>query len=430
MIGQQVLTKKCPARLRVNSERTAFEVIADRAKIVQRIFERAARGQGSNVITRLLNREGVPVFGKSNGWIESYVTKILKNRAVLGEFQPHTKINGKRTPKGHVAKDYFPKIIDEELFLKVQVGRRERALVGGGRRGPKQRNLFTHIAKCRYCGSSMRFINKGEGPKGGKYLRCSASVRGMDCVSQSWRYESFEKSVFAFVREFDLLSLVEDSHQRSQVASVREQLTIQKEKLSTQELERQRVLELIIGRGDAAKEYLENHLDQLSDEIVDTESKIRVLVESEARPTTSPKIEADAEEQLLALTRLTSEADFRDRLLVSTKLRELILQIDVSVEGDKPGFEKVKQTVLDNEEDPEFRNRLIEEIRRSRFTGPRSNPYFTVFFHNGTSRVVYPEKEDPTSLHRQFDIDDDGVRLTGSSGLIDVVFPPRLSKDD
>ena len=85
-IGHRVMTKWCPAWLRVNEDRSGFEVISDRVDVVRRIFEAAANGQGSSVITRLLNKDRVHAFGKSNGWLESYVTKILKNRAVLGEF--------------------------------------------------------------------------------------------------------------------------------------------------------------------------------------------------------------------------------------------------------------------------------------------------------------------------------------------------------
>lgn len=430
MINQQVMTKTCPAWLRVNADKTGFEAIEDRVQVVERIFDAAANGQGSGVITRTLNNDQVPAFGRSNGWLESYVTKILKNRAVLGEFQPHIRIDGKRVPEGPAIDGYFPRIIDEDLFLRVQAGRRERTHAGGGRRGPKQRNLFTHIVKCGYCGSSMRFVNKGEGPKGGKYLRCSASVRGMDCISTSWRYDDFEKSVFSFVREFDLRAIVEDSHKRSEVAALREEITILREKLEHSETERNRVYELLVDFSSDAEDFLKSKFDQLSAEISATSAKIVSLEEKMVKLPSESSVTVDTEHQLSALEKLTEKADFQSRLSVSTKLRNLVKKIDIFAEGKKPKFESVKKLVEGNVENPEERQRLVDFLRDDHFHGPHSNPYFTVLFHNDASRTVVPDRTDPSTLQRQIDHDDDGVTLMDPSGGRTNIIPSRTSVDD
>ena len=118
-IGDCIMTKWCPAWLQANDDRTGFNIIPDRVKIVRKIYDSAAEGQGSSVITRLLNKEGVAAFGKSNGWLESYVTKILKNRATLGEYQPHTRIGGKRVASGPVVAKYYPilGVLDHPTFV-------------------------------------------------------------------------------------------------------------------------------------------------------------------------------------------------------------------------------------------------------------------------------------------------------------------------
>lgn len=92
----QPLTATCPAWLRLSSDRTRYEVIEDRAAVVRRIFEESASGVGNYSITRRLNMDRVSHFGRSKGWHQSYVSKILKNRAVIGEFQPHRLVDGKR----------------------------------------------------------------------------------------------------------------------------------------------------------------------------------------------------------------------------------------------------------------------------------------------------------------------------------------------
>ncbi len=88
---KQKLTKKCPAWLRLTENRLTFEVLTEKANIVKWIFDQAVSGKGSYIITKELNRTKTPHLAGARSWSLSYVTKILNNRAVLGEFQPHTK---------------------------------------------------------------------------------------------------------------------------------------------------------------------------------------------------------------------------------------------------------------------------------------------------------------------------------------------------
>ncbi|MDI7864587.1 recombinase family protein [Rhizobiaceae bacterium n13] len=81
-IGSRKLTEIAPAWLRLLPGRGAFEAIDDRVELLRRIFHEADLGRGSYQIARRLNLEGVLPFTPSNGWHESYITKILTNRAV------------------------------------------------------------------------------------------------------------------------------------------------------------------------------------------------------------------------------------------------------------------------------------------------------------------------------------------------------------
>ncbi|MBN9064138.1 MAG: recombinase family protein, partial [Rhizobiales bacterium] len=98
--GSIKLTKQAPKWLRLSSDRRSFELIPDRVEVVRRIFHESADGIGSYVICRRLNEEGIEPFGRSTGWQKSSLDKVLKNRAVLGEFQPHRMREGHRTPEG------------------------------------------------------------------------------------------------------------------------------------------------------------------------------------------------------------------------------------------------------------------------------------------------------------------------------------------
>ena len=60
---------------------------------------------------------------------------------------------------------------------------------GAGRKGTSFTNIFSGIAKCAYCGSPMKFENKGPRPKGGTFLVCDGARRGLGCEIARWRYD-------------------------------------------------------------------------------------------------------------------------------------------------------------------------------------------------------------------------------------------------
>lgn len=101
------MTARCPAWLRLTPDRRSYEVMPERAEIVRGIFEDTANGLGMFSIATRLNRAGIPAFEGKNGWYQSYVAKTLGNRAVLGEFQAHVKVDGKRIAEASRSWDTF-----------------------------------------------------------------------------------------------------------------------------------------------------------------------------------------------------------------------------------------------------------------------------------------------------------------------------------
>ncbi|MDY3556297.1 recombinase family protein [Gemmata sp. JC717] len=117
-IGTELLTKRVPGWLRVNDE-NKIEVVEEKAEVVRRVFDMAKRGHGNYTIARTLNDEKVP--GVRGGiWRDGNVSKLLRNRAVLGEFQPHETVEGEIRPVGSVIPDYYPRVVSPELFSAVQ----------------------------------------------------------------------------------------------------------------------------------------------------------------------------------------------------------------------------------------------------------------------------------------------------------------------
>jgi DNA invertase Pin-like site-specific DNA recombinase len=152
LAGTKPMTKWCPSWLRLSSDRTRYEVIEDRAKVIRHIFSEAAAGVGSYSIARRLNERRVPHFRRSRGWHFSFISKALKNPAVYGLFQPHKVVNGRRRPDGDPIQNYFPAIVEESVFNRVQLGLSERLKRGRGRKGQRVTNLFPRsMLVCAYC---------------------------------------------------------------------------------------------------------------------------------------------------------------------------------------------------------------------------------------------------------------------------------------
>lgn len=186
--GGGIITRECPRWLRVNAEGTAFEVLEDRVESVRRVFDMRINGHGVVSIVRRANLEQWPVPGKGASWHTSLVGRILKNRALLGEYQPH-KGDGteadKRIPFGDPIPNYYPVVIDETTFLKAAAVS-ERKGEFPGRRDINYRNWLQGLLKCT-CGQSFVRKNKTSSKQPG-YARyyCTARNRGASsCPSVS-----------------------------------------------------------------------------------------------------------------------------------------------------------------------------------------------------------------------------------------------------
>ena len=208
------ITAQSPAWLELAEGK--FEVVEERAGVVQRIFDMVLAGFGKTHITKTFNREGIPTFGRAKAWHTSYIQKILENEAVIGTFQPMTarRIGGKkvREPGGEPIDNYYPAIISRETYLKARDIRKSRAIPGGPK-GKKLSNLFTGLAYCSHCGSSMHFVNKGNGDR---YLVCSSARSGSgDCAYYSWRYIPVEPFIIMSLSQLDFTDLQPTIKQRS-----------------------------------------------------------------------------------------------------------------------------------------------------------------------------------------------------------------------
>lgn len=192
--SKKAISARCPSWLRKDGDR--YLQVEHACEAVRMIFDSIAT-IGRTRIVRELNKgswwKPAGRYGKEGVWSHSYVSKILNNRAVLGEYQPFTKRgNETRIPDGAPIPGFYPQIISNEQFASVQICiERNKAKNKGGRVGGAY-NLLSMIAKCGYCGGSMHRVNKGPAVKGGIYLVCYNAARGNECKGNSMPYTEVE----------------------------------------------------------------------------------------------------------------------------------------------------------------------------------------------------------------------------------------------
>jgi DNA invertase Pin-like site-specific DNA recombinase len=187
---------KCPAWLRLSEDRSKYEIVPAKAKVVQDIFRMLSNGVGKKKVAYILNQEQRPHISelkRTTGiWYPSYIDKICKSQAVLGHFIPTIEKEGKRElDKLNKVEGYFPAVIDEELFYKVK-RMRELNTKSQGRKGAAFSNLLQGISFCKDCGGSMQYVNKS---KGDRYLKCNQAAIGLCENSVLFRYGLLEYGV-------------------------------------------------------------------------------------------------------------------------------------------------------------------------------------------------------------------------------------------
>lgn len=231
------MTGRCPGWLELRSDDRKFVIREDRAAVIRDIFDMSDAGIGSGSIAKIINGKGIAPFSRTAKlWSKSYIDKILANRSVIGEYQPHKSVHvrdqkgilrSKRQPEGEPIEDYFPKIVSEQLFNRVQTKRKNRRASPAGRKGQKFTNLLTGIAKCGYCGSTMNLVNKGTPPKGYVYLVCYQALHGGgQCAYKLYRYDQTEHMILKYLHDLPLHDVSEDDNSKiEQLRKAKRELT-------------------------------------------------------------------------------------------------------------------------------------------------------------------------------------------------------------
>jgi DNA invertase Pin-like site-specific DNA recombinase len=226
-----ILTSRCPSWMKPKKDKSGFDLIESHSNTVKKIFQWSLNGDGSLVITRRLNDTKTPSIGKTKQWNKSYIAKILNNRSVLGEYQPHIHVDNTREPVGSPLLDYYPRVVSDVTFIKVQNGIKDRTNKGG-RKGKSFSNLFSGIVYCDNCGSKLNYFNKGKKSK--THLWCLNSHHHKGCVSKPWNYHQLEDCLLTSLGEINIQELI-DSDFISKNEELKDRIVLLKDDIKKQQ---------------------------------------------------------------------------------------------------------------------------------------------------------------------------------------------------
>jgi DNA invertase Pin-like site-specific DNA recombinase len=303
------ISRKCPAWLRREGDR--YEVLPERAAVVRRLFELCADGYGIQRLIRKVVAEGRPVLGTSGKWNLAYVGRLLRWRAVLGEFQPLRD----RKPFGDPIPDFYPAVVSEGLFYRAQAGLQQRRSYGGGH-SRHCVNLFQSLLFNADDGDSMElkwFKNrKGERPFA-RYVN-SRSLSGY-CPTVSIQTEPFERAILEGLEELKPKDFLPEREAEDGVAAA-------EGKLREVEAQLAAIEERLVG-GESV-----GVLERAAKKLEQRQRELRAdLEERRAKANTPPKAAWGQAKSLIAALQSAPDPEAA-RVRLQAALRRLLARID------------------------------------------------------------------------------------------------------
>jgi len=360
------LTSLCPKWIelngKVNDATSKLVLIAHRAKVVKLIFRLASEGLGKRTIAKELNRRRIKTFGAKT-WQDSYVQRILHNRAVLGYFQPYRVRKGEaRTPIGDPIAGYYPAAITQEMWDEAH----QKPALPTGPRSKRVTNLFTGLLVDHQSKSTFQLELKHlHSANPWVYLRPRSATLGLECEDYRLKYSWFEEVFFRFCAEADWVSISKENAD-----------------------------DLVAGETE------ENHL---SAQAADLEKRIRKL---------SRLIENAAEGSLPTLVANLQgyEKEYRGitERLEAIKHEATEQKLSVAVLQSPPPMDERKEPQYRRALQLEIRKRIKQievfphsdwdRVEKRMFTDAPGWTTFVVNFTNGALRILTAQNDDPESV--------------------------------
>ncbi len=157
-----------------------YKIIEEEAEIVRKIFEWFAAGDGTHVIARRLENNGIKTLRYKNGWSNTVILRILRNEKYVGDllqgktYTPDVMTHQKKYNRNNsfhcYIEDHHEPIVDRDLWNKVQKILEEKS--------PSEEQKIKNSN--RYWLSGKVFC----GVCGGRYISCTKKKK--TCTYKAW----------------------------------------------------------------------------------------------------------------------------------------------------------------------------------------------------------------------------------------------------
>ncbi len=330
----KIITPVNPSWLEIKGDK--FIIKPGAKKAINQVYRLKLKGLGKTLIARKMNSTASWTPKEGGSWQHTYITRLIRYRAVIGEFQPMkgTHQSG-RSNDGEPITGYYPRIVTDELFYAVQ--KRIKGNIGRTGENGKVANLFPHVVKCGYCGGSMLLIENGEGYQA---LTCDTGKRGVldekgnrKCDCHNINYKLVESTVLSNCMGLKPEQVLQNSDDQADEASMLHS------KLGG-----------IVGKIDSLVDKTERLIDSIEDEeskvirdklkkrIADNEQSIVTLKQESA--TIEDSIEQSVQSRRTFKRWKSDLSNLQDalgsveaRLTMRQHLRELISKVEIYSDG-------------------------------------------------------------------------------------------------
>ncbi|MDD9227569.1 MULTISPECIES: recombinase family protein [Aeromonas] len=266
---------RLPSWLRLEEDKII--PIPERAAIVNEMFELAKSGCGYEQIAKTFLEKGYKTFGKEADWRPAGIQAVIKSESVIGVFQPHKIIDGKRVPddKGPIW-GYYPTVVTPALFNEVQHLISQRNNHSGSYRKGTYNNLFSGVLRCQ-CGELLRYQNKGRAGSPRNYLVCpKQNITG--CNLPNMLYDKVEPQL---LQAFSILSKMMQQRvgENEKILAIKENLATLQTHLEVETRRKNKAAQSILDFDDDAtfrKEFVTSkaNCEALEDQIQEVESDL------------------------------------------------------------------------------------------------------------------------------------------------------------
>ena len=162
-----------------------WKVYQEQLKWILHAFELNIQGIGAPRIAAKLNESG---YTRARGakFTTSDVGQILRNRALLGEFEYTVGYDADEKPIKDCIKAVYPTVVSPELFKEAEDARKETGMGRKNPNGTKMNNLFEKRCRCVHCGGIVGVRN---GRNESKALFCRNKSEGKGCDTPNVLYD-------------------------------------------------------------------------------------------------------------------------------------------------------------------------------------------------------------------------------------------------